>query len=173
MSAIGRTELKQTTMTDKDGVPIRKKDEDGKHTDEPRKVTDGGISAIVQNMEKLISFSWGLFQFVDSYAFLSSSLDRLVGNTPKENLRITKRDYPTWFSMARERQQERFDLVTRKRIYPYEYMDSFDRSDEEQLPPQSKFYSSLSDESITDEDYKHAQRVWRAFNSKIEKENHT
>ena len=114
----------------------------------------------------MIFFSWGQFRFVDSYTFLSSSLDRLVGNTPKEDLRITKRDYPTRSPVIRERQQERFDLVTRKGIYPYEYMDSFDRFDEEQLPPQSKFYSSFSDEGITDEDYEHAQRVWRAFDCK-------
>ena len=166
ISAIGRTEEKKTAVTDKNGKPIMHKDRDGKDTDKPVTVTDGGISCILQNMEKLISFSWGQFRFVDSFAFLSSSLDRLVTNTPKEDLRITKRDYPTRFSMVRKRQQERFDLVTRKGIYPYEYMDSFDRFDEEQLPPQSKFYSSLSDEGITDEDYEHAQRVWRAFDCK-------
>ena len=106
-------------MTDKDGVPILKV-KDGKDTNEPRKVTDGRISVIVQNMKKFIFFSWGQYRFADSYTILSSSLDRLVTNTPKEDLRITKRDYPTRSSMARERQQERFDLVTRKGIYPYE-----------------------------------------------------
>ena len=93
VSAIGRTEEKQTTITDKDGVPIMKKDKDGKDTNEPRTVTDGKLSAIVQNMEKLISFSWGQFRFVDSYAFLSSSLSRLVGNMPKANLSITSLYY--------------------------------------------------------------------------------
>ena len=58
------------------------KDSEGK--DKPRTVTDGGISAIVQNMEKLISFSWGQFRFVDSFAFLNSSLDKLVKNTPRK-----------------------------------------------------------------------------------------
>ena len=65
------------------------KDSEGKDTEKPVTVTDGSISAIVQNMEKLISFSWGQFRFVDSYAFLSSSLDKLVQNTPKKDLRIT------------------------------------------------------------------------------------
>ena len=161
ISAVGRRDEKTTTSTDKDGVQKMKKDKNGKDTNEPRKVTDGRISAIVQNMEKMISFNdllqLGQFRFLDSYAFLSSSLDRLVGNTPKEDLRITTRDYPTRSSMARERQQERFELVTGKGIYPYEYMDSFDRFDEDQLPPQSKFYSSLSDEGITDKDYEHAK----------------
>ena len=60
ISAIGRTEEKKTAVTDKNGKPIMYKDSEGK--DKPRTVTDGSISAIVQNMEKLISFSWGAIQ---------------------------------------------------------------------------------------------------------------
>ena len=77
ISAIGRTEEKITPCTNKYGQAIIGKDK-------PVTVTNGKISAIVQNMEKLIYFSWGQFRFVDSYAFLSSSLDKLVTNTPKE-----------------------------------------------------------------------------------------
>ena len=61
ISTIGRTEEKQTTMTDKDGVHIMKKDKDGKDTNTPRKVADGGISAIVQNMERWSSSAGGNF----------------------------------------------------------------------------------------------------------------
>ena len=57
-----------------------------------------------------------------------------------------------------------FHLVTQKGVYPYEYMDSLDRFDETQLPPKESFHSSLSDESISDQDYKHAQQVWDTFN---------
>ena len=152
ISAIGRTEEKKTAVTDKNGKPIMYKDSEGK--DKPRTVTDGGISAIVQNMEKLISFSWGQFRFVDSYAFLSSSLGQLVANTPKANLSIT-RSYI---------EQAKFNLITRKGVFPYEYMDSFDRFEETQLPPKENFYSSLTDESISDSDYQHAQEVWTTFN---------
>ena len=137
ISAIGRTEQKTTTCTDKDGEPIMHKDRDGKDTDKPVTVTDGGISGIVQNMEKLISFSWGQFRFVDSFAFLSSSLDRLVTNTPKKNLWITRQPY---FCLGRgtlkQLMDKKFDLVTRKGVYPYEYMDSFDRFEEKELPTQ-------------------------------------
>ena len=72
------------------------KDSEGK--DKPRTVTDGSISAIVQNMEKMISFSWGQFRCVDSYAFLSSSLDKLVKNTPKKDLRITRQTGVTYLN---------------------------------------------------------------------------
>ena len=114
------------------------KDRDGKDTNKPVTVTDGGISGICQNMEKLISFSWGQFRFVDSFAFLSSSLDRLVTNTPKKNLNITGGVYFCLGLRRPERQlgEKKFDLVTRKGVYPYEYMDSFDRFDETELPTQ-------------------------------------
>ena len=42
-------------------------------------------------------------------------------------------------------------------------MDSFERFDETSLPPPSEFYSKLSNEHITDDDYKHAQEVWDTF----------
>ena len=167
ISAIGRTEEKTTTCTDNNGEPIMHKERDGKDTDKPVTVTDGGISGIVQNMEKLISFSWGQFRFVDSFAFLSLSLDRLVQNTPKEDLRLTRGQYRRlWTSRTNARRllnDKKFDLVTRKGVYPYEYMDSFERFDETCLPPQEAFYSSLSDEGISEEDYKHAQEVWDTF----------
>ena len=35
---------------------------------------------------------------------------------------------------------------------------------ETSLPPQEAFYSKLTDEGITDEDYQHAQTVWKEFN---------
>ena len=162
MSAVGCTEEKETIITDKDGVPIMKKDKDGKDTNEPRTVIDGKLSGICQNMEKLISFSWEQFRFVDSYAFLSSSLGQLVANTPKANLSIT-RSYI---------EQAKFNLITRKGVFPYEYMDSFDRFEETQLPPKENFYSSLTDESISDSDYQHAQEVWTTFDCKNLKDYH-
>ena len=132
ISAIGRTEEKTTICTDKNGKPIIGKDK-------PVTVTDGGISAIVQNMEKLISFSWGQFRFVDSFAFLNSSLDKLVQNTPKKDLRITRQQYPNRCYLSQSRRllnDTKFHLVTQKGVYPYEYMDSLDRFDEKELPTQ-------------------------------------
>ena len=45
-------------------------------------------------------------------------------------------------------------------------MDSFERFEEMELPPKNEFYSKLSDENISDSDYKHAQTVWKTFNCK-------
>lgn len=55
------------------------------------------------------------------------------------------------------------ELVTQKGIYPYEWMDSFKRLDEKQLPPKEKFYSELQNQGISDADYAIAQRTWQLF----------
>ncbi|MEW8548359.1 MAG: hypothetical protein AB2693_33055, partial [Candidatus Thiodiazotropha sp.] len=52
-----------------------------------------------------------------------------------------------------------FELL-RKGVYPYEYVDSFERFNETTLPPIEAFYSKLTDETISQKDYEHAQRVW-------------
>ena len=54
----------------------------------------------------------------------------------------------------------------RKGVYPYEYMDTWDRFTEPKLPPKEAFYSKLSDAHMSDEDYTHAQKVWATFGCK-------
>ena len=56
-----------------------------------------------------------------------------------------------------------YDLFTRKGVYPYEYVNSWDRFEETQLTPISAFYSNLNMSSISEDDYQHAQRVWKEF----------
>ena len=57
----------------------------------------------------------------------------------------------------------KFVLLLRKGVYPYEYMDSWERFNETSLPPKESFYSELNLEDISDKDYLHAQKVWDAF----------
>ena len=61
---------------------------------------------------------------------------------------------------------DKFALLLRKGVYPYEYMDSWKRFKEESLPDKESFYSELNNEHITDEDYAHAQKVWDTFKIK-------
>ena len=58
---------------------------------------------------------------------------------------------------------EQLELMTKKGIYPYEYMDDVKRFDETQLPPKESFYSTLTEECIKDDEYEHAQNVWQKF----------
>ena len=60
-------------------------------------------------------------------------------------------------------EENKRQLLLKKGIYPYEYMDSFERFHEAQLPEKETFYSSLSGKGITDEDYAHAKQVWETF----------
>ena len=60
----------------------------------------------------------------------------------------------------------KFALWLRKDVYPYEYVDSWERFNEESLTDKECFYSQLNEEGITDEDYKHAQKVQNAFKIK-------
>ena len=49
----------------------------------------------------------------------------------------------------------------RKGIDPYEYMDSWERFDENTMPPKEASYSELSLENNTDKDYEHVKKVWK------------
>ena len=57
----------------------------------------------------------------------------------------------------------RFVMLLRKGIYPYEYTDSWEKFDETALLSEKAFYSNLNLEDISDEDYTHAQKVWDVF----------
>ena len=52
----------------------------------------------------------------------------------------------------------KFVLLLRKGVYPYEYMDSWETFNETSSPPKKDFYSELTLEDVTDKDYNHAQK---------------
>ena len=60
----------------------------------------------------------------------------------------------------------KFILLFRKGVYPYEYMDSWERFDETSLPDKELFYSSLNMENIDDIDYRHGNNVFKKFKLK-------
>ena len=61
---------------------------------------------------------------------------------------------------------ELFELISSKGVYFYEYVTNASVLDETKLPSQEKFYSHLTDESITDDEYQRAQNVWEKFQMK-------
>ena len=54
-------------------------------------------------------------------------------------------------------------MLLRKGIYPYEYMDSWERFNETSLPSKEDFYSNLNMEDIDDIDYRHGNNVFKRF----------
>ena len=57
----------------------------------------------------------------------------------------------------------KFILLLRKGVYPYEYMDSWERFNETSLPSKKDFYSNLNMEDIVDIDYRHGNNVFKGF----------
>ena len=135
---------------------------------------DGNIDCIPNNDEKNISFTKNIkvgtyvnnkkeakpinhkIRFIDSFKFMPASLDSLVNNLPEDALNNLKK-YHTG---------DKLNLVKRKGVYPYEYMDSLERFKETKLPPKEAFYSKLNNEDISDEDHTHAEKVWDTFEMK-------
>ena len=91
---------------------------------------------------------------------MPSSLDKLTSNLEEDQFRNLQSMY----------EGEQLELLKCKGVYPYEYVDRLDKLAETQLPPKEAFYSRLSGDNISDEDYEHAQKVWEAFDSKILKD---
>ena len=110
-------------------------------------ITDDGD---IYSVDKPISHT---IRFIDSFRFMSTSLDKLVNNLPETAFQNVGKYYTN----------EKLDLIKRKGVYPYEYMDSIERFKETRLPLKESFYSSLNGKDISNEDYEHAKKVWNAF----------
>ena len=120
------------------------------------------INAIPNNMEKYMAFMLGShLTFIDSFQFISSSLDKLVSNLPRESLKYTSKEF----------KDEKLDLMARKGVYPYDYMDSFDKFNEK-LPTKENFFSIMNNEHISNKDHQHAKTVWETFKLKTMGEYH-
>ena len=136
----------------------------GKHSND--------IGVIAKNKEDYITFSVKVvvdrymakdgderdkfieLQFIDSFKFMASSLDSLTSNLVCGSRKLFGfEDYS----------ELRYNLLTRKGIYPYEYVSSWDKFEESQLPPIEAFYSNLNMNNVSKDDYEHAQRVWKEF----------
>ena len=70
---------------------------------------------------------------------------------------------PPTFTPDQQQQIEEDLVLMIRRVYLYEYMDSFERFQEPQLPHKGAFCSSLTKEDISEIDYTHAQRVFNHF----------
>ena len=60
----------------------------------------------------------------------------------------------------------KFVMLLRKGVYPYKYMDGWDKFNEKLIPSKESFYSSLTMANITEMDYIHANNVFKTFKLK-------
>ncbi|EZA48753.1 hypothetical protein X777_13146 [Ooceraea biroi] len=130
---------------------------------------EGAIDLLPINKEKYISFTKHVnesddkkwrnhvqLRFIDSLRFLNSSLDKLSSFLSKDKLRIVRSEFAHLST-------DDFDLLTRKGVFPYEYVDCTEKLEDTRLPPRESFYSSLTGNTVSENDYAHAVNVWQRF----------
>ena len=102
---------------------------------------DVKINVIPNGLEKYMAFFLNKnLVFIDSMQFMNSSLDKLVKNLSDEDFKYLVEEFGS----------ENLGLLKQKGAYPYEYMNSFKRFNEEKLPDKKCFYSSVKDGTTGD-----------------------
>ena len=89
------------------------------------------VTVIPQNLEKYLSLSVGKLKFIDSFQFTPKSLDVLSKTLEDDEFRYLVESCAT----------SHFELIRRKGVYPYDYMDSFSRFEETSLPTEEDFFN--------------------------------
>ena len=93
---------------------------------------------------------------------MASSLGKLSSNLKIDQFVNLKKYYSG----------NQFSLLLRKGVYPYDYVECMKKLDETSPPSKEAFYSKLTGEGITDEDYRLAETVWKEFNIESMKDYH-
>ena len=92
------------------------------------------INAIPNNIEKYMAFMIDRnLIFIDSFQFMNQSLSDLANNLPKDGFYRTKNEFGS----------NSLELITKKCVYPYDYMDDFNNFKEEGLPSIEIFILNL------------------------------
>ena len=89
----------------------------------------------------------------------------------KQSIQSLKNNFPSTFCLVNGN-IDKFILLLKKGVYPYEYMNDWKKFEEPELPSHNEIYSNLYLKNISKEDFKHAQNVWKTFNIKNSEEYH-
>ncbi|KAK3106169.1 hypothetical protein FSP39_014172 [Pinctada imbricata] len=113
------------------------------------------LKVIANTQERYVSFSVSKLRFIDSFQFLDASLDSLVLNLKNDDTSHFKQFMHEFQS---EKQRE---MLLQKGIYPYSYVTDESKFNDRKLPPKVAFYNSMKKCHISDDEYSHAQKVWK------------
>ena len=128
---------------------------------------------IAQSLENLMSIKLGTLEFKDSLQFLNSSLEKLVNNLKDKGVKegkSIKETFPNTYAYLKKDwnhiHEDAFELLTRKGVYPYEFMDSWEKMKERTLPSKDEYYSKLTGKNISEKDYEFAKNIYHTFKLK-------
>ena len=100
---------------------------------------DVKIDVIPNKLEKCMGFFLNkILVFINSMQFMNSSLDKLVKNLSDEDFKYLVEEFGS----------ENLELLKQKGDYPYEYMNSFERFNEEKLPARKYFLVQQKKEKL-------------------------
>eukprot|EP00116_Pleurobrachia_bachei_P000372 sb/3460634/ len=116
------------------------------------------ISLIPENLEKIKAVFTEKFTFLDSFAFMSTSLDKLA-----KNLKTSGIDK---FTHLKQQFPDQYKLLSEKGVFFYDYASTFDVFEEKVLPAKESFYSQLTETHISDKEYERAQEVYKTMECK-------
>ena len=117
----------------------------------------GAIEVIANTAEKYTMIKTQRFVVHDSMSHLVGSLDNLCKSLRQrglEGFNLMRKEFPL---------DDQFRCVLQKLIYPYDYIDGFERF-EEPIPGKAAFFNKLTDEDLSDEDYHTLLRICKVFN---------
>lgn len=122
------------------------------------------IHVIPSNSEKFISIICDNFVFLDSTLFLNEKLSTLVSNLKGKIQVDVVEDFEMKFAPLIDIFGfEKAVALSRKGVYPYDYMDKMEKFSETSLPSKHLFFNQLTQEHVSDEDYDYAQWIFEKY----------
>ena len=111
---------------------------------------------IPKTNEEYITVKYGCIRFIDSYRFLSESLDKLVKNLDEDDFKILKKEFP-----------DKWQYLNKKLAYPYEYFNSIDdyKKPVDKLEKED-FFSKLKNEYPSEDETERTKEIIKLFNIK-------
>ena len=179
LKCLGENTEKYTTFS----VPIKKEFDNGKTSEYKLKFIDSSrfmsssLSSLVDNLcEGLHNYKWiDLKSYLD---YISTEDKLLISNCLKCSKNYKKhftKDLIKRLANIYEfcdRDINKFILLIRKRVYAYEFMDSWKKFNETSFPDKNEFYNSLNIEDITNVDYKHTKKGYKEIKNKTQGDYH-
>ena len=111
---------------------------------------------IPKTNEEYIAVKYGCIRFIDSYHFLSESLDKLVKNLDEDDFKILKKEF-----------LDKWQYLNKKLAYPYEYFNSIDdyKKPVDNLKREN-FFSKLKNDYPDDGEIERTREIIKLFNIK-------